>query len=143
MERIARVFPTKTNMSPNDPLAFFGAPTMEAMAAEPEAVHISVTFSWDIPKVDELLQQWETLGVPVFAVGVPTVVDGATLAADLLEEAGIQAIDEKKLRGQSGSLTVTPRDIDAQVRDLSKVIGFAINWALQNLEIEEINALLS
>ena len=85
----------------------------------------------------------ETLGVPVFAVGVPTVVDGATLAADLLEEAGIQAIDEKKLRGQSGSLTVTPRDIDAQVRDLSKVIGFAINWALQNLEIEEINALLS
>ena len=27
----------------------------------------------------------ETLGVPVLAVGVPTVVDAATLAADLLE----------------------------------------------------------
>ena len=26
----------------------------------------------------------ETLGVPVIAIGVPTVVDGATLAADLL-----------------------------------------------------------
>lgn len=74
MERIVRVFPTKTNMSPNDPLAFFGAPTMEAMAAEPEAVHISVTFSWDIPKVDELLRQWETLGVPV-DVGGPAFGD--------------------------------------------------------------------
>ena len=30
----------------------------------------------------------ETLGVPVVAVGVPTVVEAATLAADLLEAAG-------------------------------------------------------
>ena len=30
----------------------------------------------------------ETLGVPVIAVGIPTVVDAATLAADLLEESG-------------------------------------------------------
>ena len=41
------------------------------------------------------------------------------------------------------NVTVTPRDIDAQVRDLSKVVGYAVNWALQDLEIEEINALLS
>ncbi len=84
-----------------------------------------------------------TLGVPVIAVGVPTVVDGATLAADLLEEAGISEIDLKKLRGKGKGVTVTPRDIDQQVRDLSKVIGYAVNWALQELEIEEITALLS
>lgn len=84
-----------------------------------------------------------TLGVPVIAVGVPTVVDGATLAADLLEEAGITDIDEKKIRSHGKNVTVTPRDIDAQVRDLSKVVGYAVNWALQDLEIEEINALLS
>jgi len=84
-----------------------------------------------------------TLGVPVIAVGAPTVVDGATLAADLLEEAGITEIDEKKLRGKGKGVTVTPRDIDQQVRDLSKVIGYAINWALQELEIGEITALLS
>jgi spore protease len=29
------------------------------------------------------------------------------------------------------------------VRDLGKVIGYSINWALQDLEIEEMNALLS
>ena len=85
----------------------------------------------------------ETLGVPVFSIGVPTVVDAATLAAALLEESGITEIDEKKLRGSQQNLMVTPRDIDAQVRDLGKVIGYGINWALQDLEIEEMNALLS
>ena len=85
----------------------------------------------------------ETLGIPVFAIGVPTVVDAATLAADLLEESGITEIDEEKLRGSQQNLMVTPRDIDAQVRDLGKVVGYGINWALQDLEIEEINALLS
>lgn len=86
----------------------------------------------------------ETLGVPVFAVGIPTVVDAATLAADLLEESGVETIDPDKLRrGGEQDLMVTPRDIDQQVRDLSKVVGYGINWALQDLEIEEMNALLS
>ena len=85
----------------------------------------------------------ETLGVPVIAVGVPTVVDAATLAADLLEESGVTEIDPERLRGSPQNLMVTPRDIDQQVRDLAKVIGYGINWALQELEIEEINALLS
>lgn len=85
----------------------------------------------------------ETLGVPVFAIGIPTVVDAATLAADLMEEAGLADIDADKLRSSQQNLMVTPRDIDQQVRDLGKVVGYGINWALQDLEIEEINALLS
>ena len=85
----------------------------------------------------------ETLGVPVIAVGVPTVVDAATLAADLLEESGMGDVDPERLHQGSGIFMVTPRDIDQQVRDLGKVIGYGINWALQDLEIEEINALLS
>ena len=85
----------------------------------------------------------ETLGVPVLAVGVPTVVDAATLAADLLEESGLPEPDMETLRSRPENLMVTPRDIDQQVRDLGKVIGYSINWALQDLEIEEINALLS
>ena len=84
----------------------------------------------------------ETLGVPVIALGIPTVVDAATLAADLLEESGAEQVDEDKLR-ENGSFMVTTRDIDQQVRDLAKVAGYGINWALQDLEIEEINALLS
>lgn len=85
----------------------------------------------------------ETLGVPVIALGVPTVVDSATLAADLLEEAGITDYDETRLRSRPDNLFVSPRDIDQQVRDLSKVIGYGINWALQGLDVEEMSALLS
>ena len=85
----------------------------------------------------------ETLGVPVLAVGIPTVVDAATLAADLLEESGAENVDPESLRGGKGGLMVTTQDIDQQVRDLSKVVGYGINWALQDLEIEEMNALLS
>ena len=84
-----------------------------------------------------------TLGVPVFAVGVPTVVDAATLAADLLEESGVAELDETRLRHGKNPLTVTTRDVDQQVRELSKVVGYGVNWALQDLEIEEINALLA
>ena len=85
----------------------------------------------------------QTLGVPVIAVGVPTVVEAATMAADLLEESGFRNADPEQLRSSSGNLMVTPRDIDRQVRELGKIIGYGINWALQDLEIEEINALLS
>ena len=85
----------------------------------------------------------ETLGVPVIAIGVPTVVDSATLAADLLEESGITDYDGERLRASRQNLMVTPRDIDQQVRDLGKVIGYGINWALQDLDIDEMNALLS
>ena len=84
-----------------------------------------------------------TLGVPVIAIGVPTVVDGATLAADLLEESGVTEVDQRRLRSRGRTMMVTTRDIDAQVRDLSKVIGYGINWALQQLEVEEITSLLS
>ena len=85
----------------------------------------------------------ETLGVPVVSIGIPTVVDAATLAVDLLEEAGVEHVDGDKLRGNRQNMMVTPQDIDQQVRDLSKVVGYGINWALQDLEIEEIYALLS
>ena len=86
----------------------------------------------------------ETLGVPVIAIGVPTVVDGATLAADLLEEAGKGELDPAALAGEGGSLMVTPRDIDQRVSDMAKVIGFGINLALQSgLTVEDVELFLS
>ena len=84
----------------------------------------------------------ETLGVPALAVGVPTVVDAVTLAADLLEERGHE-IDEAALRDGHDGLTVTPYDIDAQVKELARVVGYSVNWALQDLEVDDISALLS
>ena len=79
----------------------------------------------------------ETLGVPVVAVGVPTVVDGATLAADLL------GADELPDLGEGHDLLVTPKDIDSQVNDLAKVIGYALSLSLQPaLDLESLQALI-
>ena len=85
-----------------------------------------------------------SLGVPVIAIGAPTVVDGATLALDVLEEAGRGELEPAALGGEGAGLIVTPRDIDAQVADLSKLIGYGINLALQRgLTVEDIDLLLS
>ena len=84
-----------------------------------------------------------TLGVPVIAVGVPTVVDGATLALDLLGGDG-EAPDPSVLHGAGADVVVTPRDIDQRVADLSRVVGYAIDLALQpSLTLEDLEMLLS
>ena len=80
----------------------------------------------------------ESLGTPVIAVGVPTVVDCATLAADLLNT------EELPDLGEGRDLLVTPKDIDSQVSDLSKVVGYGLSMALQpGITIEELDLLLS
>ena len=85
----------------------------------------------------------ETLGIPVIAVGVPTVVDAATLACDLLAEAGKGDFEPEALGGAQG-LIVTPRDVDAQGEGLAKVIGYGIDLALQpGLTVEDIDLLVS
>lgn len=85
----------------------------------------------------------ESMGVPVIAVGVPTVVDGGTLCADLLEEAG-QSMSQEELSKLPGAhLMVTPRDIDQRVEDMSKVIGYALSLALQpGLDLEDLEGLI-
>ena len=86
----------------------------------------------------------ETLGVPVIAIGVPTVVDAATLACDLLSEAGREDLDPAALSGAGENLIVTPREVDTQVGDLAKVIGYGIDLALQSgLDVADIDLLLS
>ncbi len=86
----------------------------------------------------------ETLGVPVIALGVPTVVDVATLCADVLAEAGKGDLEPEALRGAGAGLMVTPRDIDQSAADLAKVIGFGVNLALQEgLSVDDVELLLS
>ncbi len=86
----------------------------------------------------------ETLGVPVVAVGVPTVVDAATLCADVLSQAGREDISPQAL-GQAGAgVIVTPKEIDAAVADLAKAVGFGMDLALQQgLTVEDVEMLLA
>ncbi len=86
----------------------------------------------------------ETLGVPVIAIGVPTVVDAATLCADVLAEAGKADLDPQALGRAAGGVIVTPKEIDSQVADLAKVIGYGVNLALQTgLTVEDVEMFLS
>lgn len=71
-----------------------------------------------------------SLGVPVIAVGIPTVIDGAALCGDTEETA-------------PEGLFVTPQDIDHQAASLGRLVGYAVTMALQpGLTAGDIAALL-
>jgi len=53
--RIIRVFPRKTKATPDDDLVRFGVPEMFDEADE---VHVSVAFTWDLPRAEWLAKQW-------------------------------------------------------------------------------------
>ncbi|MDO4321813.1 MAG: GPR endopeptidase [Lachnospiraceae bacterium] len=94
----------------------------------------------------------ETVGVPVIAVGVPTVVDAATIVNDTMEELIAQmdsSANMQRLGGTLGTLNqaekhqmirelisphlntmfVTPKDIDETVKYLSYTISEGLNIA--------------
>ena len=84
----------------------------------------------------------DTLGVPVISVGVPTVVDAATLAMDLVGACGGE-IDRAALPQEGRNLFVTPDSIDAKIADTAKLIGYGLNLALQpQLEFSDLAALV-
>lgn len=96
----------------------------------------------------------DTLGVPVIAIGIPTVVDAATIVSDTMDNL-IKALESseqlKGLSGVIGSYTaaekyqlvtelispnlngmfVTPKDIDETMKRLSFTVSEALNIALQ------------
>lgn len=84
----------------------------------------------------------ETLGVPGIAVGVPTVVDGATLAHEISSQLGQP--DCEALDDLSQPVMITTRDIDREVADISRMIGYAVNMALHpHLSVADIDLYLS
>lgn len=57
---LIRVFPRRTDWTPKDAFAFYGPPPMEGFRPEDRniPVHVSVTFTWDRPRAEELARQW-------------------------------------------------------------------------------------
>lgn len=70
---IARVFPRKTNATPDDALCFFDAPPLIGLP-DIDEVHVSCTFTYDRQRAEDLTYQWEAVGVPV-KVGGPAYGD--------------------------------------------------------------------
>lgn len=73
--KIARAFPRKTAATSEDELVFFGPPPM-LILPEIDEVHVSVTFTYDREKAEELAKDWEWVGVPV-KIGGPAYDDPA------------------------------------------------------------------
>ncbi|HHV38401.1 MAG TPA: GPR endopeptidase [Tepidimicrobium sp.] len=106
----------------------------------------------------------EYLGVPVLAIGVPTVVDAATMVNDTMdliigsmkEEADVGSEFYGMLEGISNedkyelirevlqpymsNLMVTPKEIDLIIDDLSIIIANGLNIALHHgIHLEDVN----
>lgn len=64
--RLMRVFPRRTKATPTDSLVRFGPPDLFDEADE---VHVSVTFTWDKPRAEQLAEQWGRIA-PVKIGGV-------------------------------------------------------------------------
>ena len=73
----------------------------------------------------------ETIGVPVIAIGVPTVVDVQTLANDLIGNE-FDAQTREQISPHGRQMVVIPREIDLLTERASRLIAFALNGALQN-----------
>ena len=87
------------------------------------------------PQIDE-----STLGVPVIGMGIPTVVDAATLAVDLL---GGESRDVKeKVEPRGAAMMVTPREIDLIISRGARLLAMGVNLTLNpSLSLEEFDEL--
>lgn len=87
----------------------------------------------------------ETLGVPVIALGIPTVVDAVTLVSDLVspEDEREQETLREKVSPRGSTMVVTPKEVDLLVERGAKLVSLSINMALHSgIETEELLALL-
>ena len=106
----------------------------------------------------------ESLGIPVIAIGVPTVVDAATLVNDTMDrilgemmqqtEKGsaffqtLQSLEQEEkyqmiadiLGPYTGNMFVTPKEVDAVVDRLANIIANSINIAIHpGVTMDDIN----
>lgn len=74
----------------------------------------------------------ESLGIPVIAIGIPTVVDAATIVGDAIESIlPLFQREHPKALSELNNMYVTSKDIDEIVKRLSFTISEAINMALE------------
>lgn len=96
----------------------------------------------------------ETLGVPVIAIGIPTVIDAATIVSDTMDamikilsssESGKSVSNVLKefsdrekyqlikelLEPQIGTMFVTPKDIDEDIETMAEIVANGINMVFK------------
>ena len=72
-------------------------------------------------------------GIPVIAIGVPTVVDMHTI---------VRSLTGRDPKRETPNMMVTPRDIDRLTERASQLIAFGINLALQpDMTLDDVRGL--
>ena len=73
----------------------------------------------------------KSLGIPVVAVGVPTVVNSSTLVYDALYEAGIEEVEEnlQKVLENNKTFFVSLKESDIAVKEAAQILSGALNKA--------------
>ena len=107
----------------------------------------------------------ETLGVPVIAIGIPTVVDILTVVkesidliiTDIFEQTGDENLEKNFIDNKDtiemlrtnildsmGEMIVAPKDVEFIIESMSKMIAMGINIALNpSLDMEKINKIIN
>lgn len=97
---------------------------------------------------------YETLGIPVIAIGVPLVVHASTITRDTVEmiikENGLSCgrevlngLSSKLISERIDQMIMTPKDIDAIIEDMSSIVAEGINRALFGEHYEEVRRLIA
>ncbi len=73
--QLAKVFPTKTKICPQGDNVYFGLP--DKNTPQYDQIHISVTFTWDLPKIKKLESAWKNFGN--VKVGGPALDDPGSI----------------------------------------------------------------
>lgn len=82
--RIIRVFPRKTSATPDDDLVRFGPP---GLFDEADEIHVSVTFTWDLPLAERLMKAWSPVA-PVRIGGPATGESGGKFVPGMYLKTG-------------------------------------------------------
>ncbi len=75
----------------------------------------------------------ETLGIPVISIGVPTVLDAATIVLDTLKVCDIEIKEDdiiNKMKLNNFNFIVTPKEIDTLIDSITNIVSEGINNSL-------------
>jgi len=79
---LARVFPRRTNATPRDEYAFIGYPPLECfIPSHIDEIHVSVTFSWDLPEARRIQHAWQALQIAPVHLGGPVFEQSSSISA--------------------------------------------------------------
>ncbi len=79
---------------------------------------------------EELSQK--TLGIPVIGIGIPTVLDAATIVIDTLNACEVKVKEDElvnKMKLNKFNFIVTPKEIDSLIENVSTIVSEGINMS--------------